>query len=152
MRSLVRRRGLGGAAPDRLLRHLAVHLAAERIALATDGGATHAAKDHEIVEGAEHLDDLGTGCPFFAVQLGLLPAGMLHETRSERETGPRFVTTHEAADLDHVEQLLHGCDDRVGDAVAPAPGAVFGQLRRHARRAALEWAGRRSTRSGRTRD
>lgn len=145
---------LARAAPEdrdvalqRLLRHLAVHLAAERVALATVGvvGAADAVEEHEIVDGAERLDDLGTGCPSFTVQLGLLAAGMVHhETRSEREVVPRFVTTHEAADLDRAEQLLLGCDDlAVLGEEAPA-GTGFGRMLRDARTAVNERARLRS--------
>ncbi|MBT9257452.1 hypothetical protein KMZ32_16470 [Phycicoccus sp. MAQZ13P-2] len=135
--------GARDAALHRLLRHLAVHLAAERVALAADGvaGAGDAVEEHEIVEGAERLDDLGTDCPSFAVQLGLLAAGMVHhETRSEREVVPRFVTAQEAGDLDRAEQLLLRCDDIAVLDEDALPGVGFGHMLRDARAAVNERA------------
>lgn len=114
----------------RLIGRLAVHLAAERVALDPPGSPYSAALvEHEraLTEAVERLDDLGPDGRSFAVPLGLLADALVrHVDAVERDVLPRFAASHDDADLRRAVEVL-GMVDAVDAAEASsAPRELVG--------------------------
>lgn len=142
------------AACERLVGYLALHAAAEREALCPPGDRPgddvlrrRADEDRALDEAVERLGDLGTSCRSYRVQLALLAAAAVrHVHASEAEEIPRFVVSHEDAELARAVDL----QSRVRDGGAVDERALQASLacsfRNRFRR--LRSALRRSPRTG----
>jgi hemerythrin HHE cation binding domain-containing protein len=150
MRELVRAVAHAGpeereVALDRLLRFVAVHAAAERVAFSPPGdepASDVAGADRDLLQAVERVDDLGTDSRSFTVQLGLVAAALVRHSRAgEEEALPRFAATHDEFDLRRATAALGAVDPLVGDvgsAAAVPHGAGFGHQLRAARAAVLD--------------
>ena len=82
----------------------------------------------------QRMDDLGTGCPTFRVQLAELAAvADRHVLASETDRVPRFVATHADEDLQRAVDALHAADalarEGAPDRVACEPTSFEQQVR-----------------------
>lgn len=116
------------------LRHLAVHVVAEAVAL--DGArGTRTRQEARAMTGAvERLHDLGTACPTYHVQLGLIAAEIARHVRAgEAEVLPGFVATRDEEDLVRAVEVLREGErlaaDRAPDALVPGDAGFAHQLR-----------------------
>lgn len=125
---------------DRLVRLVAVHCAAERVALAPPGEPPPETPpaDRDLVTALEGLDDVGAQRPASTVHLGLVAAALVrHAASGERDAVPRFVATHDDFDIRWAATALETVDALVADegsAAAVPVGAGF----RHQLRAAQD--------------
>ncbi|QIM21888.1 hypothetical protein G7075_13395 [Phycicoccus sp. HDW14] len=136
-------RGLVRAGPDarpdaldRLVRLVAVHCAAERVALAPPGEPPpeNSPVDRDLVTALEGLDDVGAERPSSTVHVGLVAAALVrHAAAGERDTVPRFVATHDQFDIRWAATALEAVDALVADdgptAAVPVEAGFRHQLR-----------------------
>ena len=128
------------AAYAALVRYLALHVAAEWVALTPPGragpvpppGAQVERRDLTIA--VQRMDDLGTGCPTFRAQLAELAAvADRHVLASETDRVPRFVATHADEDLQRAVDALQAADalarEGAPDRVACEPASFEQQVR-----------------------
>ncbi|MBM6398791.1 hemerythrin domain-containing protein [Phycicoccus sonneratiae] len=120
----------------RLARYVAVHAAAERVALNPPGHDTAGAARAEaaLVATIERLDDLGAHRGSSTVQLGLLADVLVRHTRAgEDEAVPRFVAARDDFDLRWAATALDAVEDLVAEtgptAEVPDAAGVRHQLR-----------------------
>lgn len=124
------------------LRHLAVHVVAEAVALDEVRGSPRTRQEAGALTAAvERLDDLGTGGPTYPVRLGLVAAEVARHVRvGELEVLPRFVATRDEQEVHRAVEVLRDAEglvaDRAPDALVP-PGAGFAHQLRAARQALL---------------
>ncbi len=116
-------------------RLLAVHLAAEAVALEGSRGSPRTRREAQALSGAiERLDDLGTACPTYRVQLGLVAAEVARHVRAgEAEVLPRFVATRDDEEVARAAELLREVEplaaDRSPEALVPVDAGFAHQLR-----------------------
>ncbi len=117
------------------LRHLAVHVVAEAVALHGARGSPRARQEVQALTGAvERLDDLGTRCPTYRVQLGLVAAEVARHVRAgETEVLPRFVAARDDEEIVRAVEVLRDAEqltaDDAPDALVPVDAGFAHQLR-----------------------
>lgn len=123
------------------LRHLAVHVVAEAEALDGVRATPRTRQEAQALTGVvERLHDLGTACPTYRVQLGLVAAEVARHVRvSEVEVLPRYVATRDDEEVVRAVDVLRDAErlaaDRTPSALVPEHAGFAHQLR--AARAAL---------------
>lgn len=117
------------------LRHLAVHVVAEAVALDGGRGTPRTRREATALTGVvEQLHDLGTACPTYRVQLGLVAAEVARHVRvGEGEVLPRFVATRDDEEVVRAVEVLRDAErltaDHAPDALVPDDAGFAHQLR-----------------------
>ena len=141
------------AAYAALVRYLALHVAAEWAALNPPGQGgpvppPGAQADHrDLTIAVQRMDDLGTRCPTFRVQLAELAAmADRHVLASETDRVPRFVATHADEDLQRAVDALQAAEalarEGAPDRAARVPASFEQQVRAARRELAARIRGR----------
>ncbi len=122
------------ASVDALRRYLALHEAAERVALhgvsrsrglsSADEAARRVIEEDEMSTGFDHLAGFSPDDPFFVHQLGLLEEAVgFHAEDEESKELPAFLATAPSGDIDRLARMLA----RVDTTFRPdGPGAAAG--------------------------
>ncbi|MGG5258295.1 hypothetical protein [Phycicoccus avicenniae] len=132
------RAGQRAEAVERLLRVVAVHVAAERVALTPPGESTSGRPEQDLVTAVELLEDLGAHGATSTVRLGVVAAALVrHARHGEEETVPRYVATHDEFDIRWAATALGSVPDLVAE-VGPAAAVPVGVSFRQQLRAALD--------------